>query len=185
MSILQKALATVAVVIMVLAGLFLIVGAVLPDSRVGEAMEESCHPLERVYPSFREPEALAAWFFPDSMDEVSILDDGVRWRDGERWLRVDVTDSRMESFVHYEVAQEGRFSMPVKVRMQALENGGSRLDIRADASAETVFGRWFLVLPDLLQWLGLPNQNLDEAMKRISDQALEHLDNDYGPCRSD
>jgi len=183
MSTLRMLAVALGILVAVLVGAFFVIAALLPSEREFQSEHVLCYDPDGIHESLSEPAAIAEWFFPGAMDS-EVLDDGVRWEDGEHWLELQIQDSRPPGAVDYELKQPGRFEMPFEARLEAAAEPeeGSLLTITGHASAETAVGRWFLVLPDVLGRFGLPHQSFEDAMGRAIAYLEEYLEDRYPEC---
>lgn len=162
-----------------LVGLFVLVGSALPAERDFVGEKTLCHKKDVVHEALSDTRIVARWMLPE-FDHRKTDGDRLRWQDVSdgRWMELRIIDSNPDA-VSYEMERQDRFTIPIDARLESIsgKETGTRVHVTAHANAETVVGRWFLVSPDILGWLGLRHQSFDEAVKTI----LEPLDEHLGP----
>lgn len=173
----MRIIQAIAILVGLLAGVFLVGGQLLPEKLVFVGSGEFCRTQSRVYEALSTPAQIARWSLftreaglPSTHSETGGTDGWVRWTgdgdDGDviEWRITNVVPSRSVSYV---IDLDGDMTVPASAELEPLPDDGTRLRLSITIESDSIGGRWGM---NVLSWL--PGS---ESLGDVVDRELQNI----------
>lgn len=182
----MRIIQAIAILVGVLAGVFLLGGQLLPSKMVVERNGELCHAPEAVYQALSTPARIARWSLFSRKADIPVTHSDtageggwVRWTGNEG----DVVEWRIESAepdeaVEYRIDLDREMTVSASGRLEILADDRTRLTMSLGIEPQTIAGRWGMML---MVWLP-GGQSLKDVLGEEIKNLRDYLGETEGEC---
>jgi len=182
----MRIIQAIAIIVGLLAGVFLIGGQLLPGRVEISRSGELCHAPERIHEALSTPDQISQWaLFSREADLPVEHGDGpgsggwVRWSGNEdEQITWKIRNSDPPHSVDYHINLDDELAVSARGTIETVEGADSRLRMTLILQPESISGRWGLML---IRWI--PS---DDDFKSLLDEEIGHLRTflaeSAGPC---
>lgn len=184
----MKIVQAIAVIVAILAGVFLLGGQLLPSKLVFVRHGELCHGPTPVREALETPSMIAAWSLFTREAELPVSHGGgpgpggwVRWTgdDGDR-IELQIDQPGDAGDVAYVLDLNGRMTIPAGARLEPVDGDGTSLRLSMTVEPETIGGRWSMMA---MHWMP-GEESLGDVLAQEIDGLREYLAETRGECPS-